>query len=88
MPRPPYFGDDTPKLVQFLKTISEFHRAKKTQLSLTTMAQRVRAEFPKSPPMPKPSKKKGAPSRKDQDPLRHILFKLCKKHGIWFGQAD
>ncbi len=87
MPRPPFFGDDTDKLVAFLTTLSKYHKAKRTQLSLTTMAQRVRAEFPKkSPPEPKPIKgKKGY--RKDKDPLRHILFKLCRKHTIWFGQT-
>ena len=83
MPRPPYFGEKTPRIVAFLKLISEFHQLKKTQLSLTTMAQRVRAEFPGTPDRPSTPKKgkKGLPP----DPLRHILFKLAKKHEIWFG---
>lgn len=88
MPRPPFFGEDTPKLVSYLKKISGWHRAKGVQLSLTTMAQCVRSEFPKSPPAPKQSaKRKGGGARRDEDPLRYILFKLCKKHDIWFGKT-
>jgi hypothetical protein len=82
MPRKPYFGDKTPKVVEFLKKISEFNKAKRTQLSLTTMAQRVRAEFPGTPGRKKPTKKG---EKEPTDNLRHILFKLAKKHEIWFG---
>lgn len=110
MPRPPFFGDETPKVVGFIKQLSDYHRKKNTQISLTTLAQRVQDEFKHSPCLskqaveerarasrarakaarekakaagrkpPKPSK-----DRDEKDALRHIIFKLAKKHGIWFG---
>ncbi len=100
MPRPPFFGEETPKVVSFITTLSDFHRAKKTQLSLQTLAQRVRAEFSGSPCFSRTAiaarekaakaraRSKGAKARKPGDgtePLRHIIFKLAKKHKIWFG---
>jgi len=88
MPRPPYFGEKTPKVISFLRTISEFHKENETQLSLTTMAQRVRKVISGVKPAPTKLRKnlKTGKMEKPPDPLRHILFKLAKKHHIWFGK--
>jgi hypothetical protein len=83
MPRMSYFGDKTPQVVEFIAKISEFNKAKRTQLSLKTIAQRVCAEFPDAPGRLEPPKR-GA--KHDVDNVRHIIFKLAKKHKIWFGQ--
>ena len=88
MPRPPYFGEKTEKVVSFLRQISEFHKQNDTQLSLTTMSQRVRKIIPgvKAAPTKLRKNPKTGKMEKPPDPLRHILFKLAKKHKIWFGK--
>lgn len=109
MPRPPFFGDETPKVVGFIGQLSEFHKNKKTQISLKTIVQRVQAEFRSSPVFSKKavadrkaaafvrardrakkdgkpwSPKKWAAEWDENEPLRHIIFKLAKRHKIWFG---
>jgi hypothetical protein len=97
MPRPPYFGDRTPKVVGFLSKISEFSLKKKTTISLTQMASRLVAEFDLPPQDPKDraaclrkAPKNLTPEEAghfvDVQRIRHVVFKLCKKHAIWFGQ--
>ena len=129
MARPPLFGERTPKVVEFLKMLSEFHRENETPLSLTYMSKRVRKIVPGLRPAPKPylgwyvarardaarrdaKRKVAGPFRaraeadgalaeskvrgldvfsrmvRPQDPLRHIIYKLCKnkKYRIWFGK--
>jgi hypothetical protein len=77
MPRQPFFGEDTPKVVAFIKDISEYHKSEKTQISLSYLADRVRRAFKKSPPKAK---------KVDEDRLRQIIFKLTRKHSIWYGK--
>ncbi len=109
MPRPPFFGEDTPKVVGFISQISEFHKKKSTQISLKTIVQRVQAEFSGHPIFSRKAvaeRKAAAMERArerarkngqawnaraweakwdEEEALRHIIFKLAKKHKIWFG---
>ena len=93
MPRPPYFREDTPKVVEFLKKLLEFHDGKSTEISLKYMVTRVRADFPKYFPkvVYKPNATKAEKieaDKKEVDRVRHIIFKLAKKHDIsWFSNA-
>ena len=81
MPRPPYFGEKTPRVVSLLKEILELHKVSDISISLTYMAKRVHSVIAGIPPYKvrwRINKRTGK-KEKVPDPLRHILFKLLRK---------
>jgi len=81
-----YFKENTQDVVDYLKKISEEHKAAGIQLSLLTMCQWVRHTF-KLPKFVKPVSAKGKKLKGYHgDNMRFIIWKLCKKHEIWFGK--
>jgi hypothetical protein len=101
MPRPSYFGAETPKVLNCIRLKSEYCRKNSVPISLKQLVRWVKADFKALcarcdreseeawKKVQASRRKAGQPVKKqrmsEEDRLRHIIFKLARKHKIWFG---
>lgn len=86
MSRPSKFGDKKPEVLRFVRGLSRDHFKNGDKLSLDKIAKRLRAEFKFLPPPPPKPAKKG--DKKKTDALKLVVYRLCNKNGIWFGDPE
>jgi hypothetical protein len=93
MPRPSFFKEKKPEVLNFVRGLSKDYRQKGDPLSLNLITKKLRQRFKFLPPPPKPwtpEELKADKKRKNPrtDPLKLVVYRLCNSNTIWFGDPE